>query len=682
MIGLLRNTHHRRILVLAFAGLVGFGLVSLRLVHLTLAQAARFRERAAGQHVMRVTLTPQRGDIRDRNGRSLAVSVLRETLTVRREAIGDNLRRRIAAACVEIFGGDRDRYLARLTGRGYVPLVRRMEPEQADRVREFIEGLDRTARGLVYLEPETKRLYPNDTLAAAVIGFTEPDETGENAGRTGIEAAWNSHLRGRRASDEVFRNNAQQAMEPVAPEALIASAGHVVQLTIDGAIQSIAEESLADMVLANRAEWGAAVVIDPRNGEVLAMASYPTHNLNSHADYPEANKHNYATWYPVDPGSLMKVFTFAAALEEQVTTEDEVIDLHGGVWYNPIHPHLVQDDRGHRMASADVRQGFAVSSNVMTVMLAERVGAARLARHFAAFGIGQRTGIDLPGERSGTLRPGERWRGADHSTICRGQGVTMTALQAAAGLAAIANRGVWLRPQIVLRIEDATGQEISFERNPARRRVISSLTAQRMLSLLEEAVLEGTGDLAAIPGYRVGGKTGTADRWDEQAGGYDGSYNATFGGVAPIDDPRVVCVVMVGNLRRGRGVNFYGGDVAAPVFRTIVENSLRILGVPPNQTEIAQSPSEVVISEASAAQPAPGGASALANLPPDRMGPVMPDLAGLTMREVTSRLATFNVSLCFQGTGCAVSQAPMPGAPMQGVPRVFVFFEDPQAHGG
>jgi cell division protein FtsI (penicillin-binding protein 3) len=676
MISSLRHTHHRRIVFLAVLALLGYAGIVARLAVIGVVRGEHYQRRAEGQHIHSVRVMPRRGEILDRRGRPLAVSVLRETLYVNCSAASEQIRRRVADACSEIFHRPADRYLTMLQGRGYVPVVRRIEDDEADRVRAFIDSLNLNSTDIVYLMPETKRLYPLDTVAASVIGHTRPDDTGDNEGVSGIEATWNKHLRGRFAASEVFHTAALQVMEPLGAEALTASAGHQVILTIDSVIQRVAEDALGDAVMRYQADWGTTVVLDPRTGDVLALANCPTHDLNHHADYPEAAKRDYAIMNPVDPGSVMKIFVFAAALEEGLIKEAELIDCHGGHWRHPLYGFSVTDDSSHRLGIVPMSEAFALSSNVATVQVADRLGAERLVAHLAAFGFGRQTGIDLPGESPGSLRPAGRWSTPDHRTIPTGQGVGLTALQTAAALSVIANRGIWQRPQIVSRIEDAAGQVIPFERSESRRRVISGLTARRMAALMEDVVTEGTGTEAQIEGFRVAGKTGTADRYDEQLGRYVG-YVAGFAGFAPADDPRVVCVVYISN--PNRRIGFYGGLVAAPVFQQIVSDSLRILGTPTEAPGLApEAPAEMIIEAARGApSDKPGQIAGGVNLPPERSGlAVMPDVMGLTMREVTRRMADADVSLRFQGTGRVVSQVPLPGTPLEGVSRAVVVFED------
>lgn len=674
--------HHRRIVLLAVLAVLAFGGIALRLIHVAVIRGEHYQRRALGQHVHAVRMMPRRGDILDRLGRPLAVSVLRETLYVNCAVADDRLEERVAQACAEVFGRPAAHYRQRLQGRARVPLERRIESHQADRLREFIRGLGLESPDLVYLLPETKRLYPLETLAAAVIGHTRPDDTGDNEGVSGVEAAWNSTLRGRAVAGEVFHSAGRVPMEPLSPDLMASSWGHQVYLTIDSAIQRVAEDALAEAVEHFQADWGTAVVLDPRTGGVLAMANWPTHDLNSHAEFPEAAKRNYAVMNPVDPGSVMKIFVFAAALEEGLISENEMIDCHGGRWQHPRWRFSVTDDGSHRLGVVTLAEAFAYSSNVATVQVADRLGPERLVNHLTAFGIGRPTGIDLPGESAGSLRAAAAWSVPDHRTIPTGQGVGMTALQTATALAVIANGGVWQRPRIVARVEDATGQEVPIERDSGRRRVISSLTARRMAAMMERVVTEGTGTEAQVEGFRVAGKTGTADRYDETARRYSG-YIAGFAGFAPADDPRAVCVVYVSN--PNRHIGFYGGTVAAPVFRQIMSHALRILGTPAEAPGVESAPpAEVVIETARGSLPAPrrrahapGGA---VNLPPEGVpeDAFMPDVTGLTMREVSRRLARAGVTLRFHGTGRAVSQTPLPGTPLEGISRAVVVFEDPE----
>jgi membrane peptidoglycan carboxypeptidase len=294
--------------------------------------------------------------------------------------------------------------------------------------------------------------------------------------------------------------------------------------------------------------------------------------------------------------------------------------------------------------------------------------------HFRAFGFGHPSGVALRGEIGGIVNSPRDWGALDFRNVPIGQGIAVTALQMATALSAIADGGVWTPPQLVLKVEDDAGNAVPFDRPTGRRRVISTFTARRTLSLMETVVDEGTGTEAQIPGYRVGGKTGTADRYDEEVNDYRG-HVASFAGVAPIDNPSVVCVVFVYNPRDG----FYGGDVAAPAFREIVAECLRVQGV-------RTSDHGLQIADLPAPNPQPRRIHAALdmNLPGEGSwgSDRVPDLTGLTMREVVRELAEANVALRFEGTGRATSQVPPPGTALDQVSRVTVHFEDGPGHGG
>jgi cell division protein FtsI/penicillin-binding protein 2 len=602
----LRHAHHARIVILAVLALGVFAGVATRLAEIAVWRHGHFGERASRRQGRSVEVLPRRGEVLDRRGRVLAVSDLRETLNVNTGVVDADVQRQVAHACAEILDEPVRRFDRRLEHGGRVPLARQMETEQAQRLREFFRRREFITHERLYFTLETKRLYPMGSLAASVIGFTRPDDTGDNDGLVGIEAAMNGHLRGKAIRERLLHDGARRPMEPMTPEVLIASAGCQVHLTVDSEIQRVAEDALGEAVTKYEADWGTAVVLAPGTAEILALANWPTFDLNRHGRETEASKRNHAIMTPIDPGSVMKIFTFAAAMEEGLIQEDEIIDCHRGRWRHPVWGFNVTDDESHPLGTVPLRQAFALSSNIATVQVADRLGAASLVDHLRAFGFGQGTQVGLRGEHTGALRAAGKWSTPDHRAIPTGQGMSTTALQSAAALAAIANGGVWQTPRIVRKVEDATGQEVAFEFENGRRRVISSLTAQRMALLMEGVVAHGTGDEAQITGVRVGGKTGTPDRYDEEAGGYRG-YHATFAGFAPVDDPQVVCVVFISN--PNRRIGFYGGTVAAPVFREIVAQSLRILGVPARPDAAPFEVAAQVVINATQATPAAGSSA-------------------------------------------------------------------------
>ncbi|MBN1475328.1 transpeptidase family protein [Candidatus Sumerlaeota bacterium] len=672
----LERTHHRRLTIVVALLLLCFLGLMLRLVYLTVALHPHYRDRADLQHRNATEVMPRRGEIFDREGRAMAVSVLCESLYVNCSAAPRDVREEVARACEEIFGQPAEGYLRRLQGDQRIPLVRRMEANQANRLRAVIQGLDLGSIDIVYLAPETRRLYPMETVGASVIGFTRPDHTGDNEGVAGIEFLLNDLLRGRAASGEALQNAALQPMEPLGLEILTVTAGHQVHLTIDSVIQRVAEDALAETVEHFEADWGTAVVIDIPTGDVLAMASCPTFDLNQRASEPEESKRNCAIMNAIEPGSIMKVFTFAAAMEEGLIDEEEIIDCMGGIWYHPARSRPIRDDRSHRFHLLPLHEAFAFSSNIATVQVADRLTTEQLCETYRAFGLGQRTDIGLPGERTGTLRRPSEWWGTDRISIPIGQAISVTALQTAAAMAAIGNGGVWQQPNLIQRVEDAAGNEVALDLPRERRSVVSSLTARRMAALLEEAVEIGTGTEAQIEGYRVGGKTGTATRYDEDLGQYmENSYVATFTGLAPINDPRIACAVFVSN--PNRRIGHYGGEVAAPVFREIMEASLHILGISADPLTVAgEAPPEVVIEAAARLEAPTSSDTPQINLPPAESDHLMPNLMGLTMREVTQRLTTRDLLLRFQGSGRVVSQTPVAGTSLRGVSRVMLVFEE------
>lgn len=668
----LKHAHRWRVALIALILLLGFAGMAARLAHVAIIRGDYYRHRAEIQHNNTVRRRAHRGDIFDREGRTLATSVMRETLYVNTTVASDAICDEVVETCARVFNRSEEYFRGRIAAGARPWIARRMEPDESEQIHEMLARLN-LEEDIVYLDFETKRLYPRDTLASAVVGYTHSDDTGDNLGMTGVERSFNDDLRGQQVSERALHSASHLQMEPLGPETIARSAGHQVYLTIDSVIQREAEEALQETVEHFEADWGTCVVMRPSDGNVLAMANWPLCDLNNQNLYEESAKRNYAIMNQVEPGSVMKIFLFAAALELGLITEDELIDCHDGRWVHPTYRFSVTDDESHHLGLIPIREAFAFSSNVAAVQIGDRLGANAVSSFYRAFGFGQRTGIELPLESRGALLPGAQWRGTDFRANPTGQGVAVTALQTAAAVSAIANGGVWREPRIMTQVRDGTGQVIERGNERSVRRVVSSITARRMLGLMENVVVHGTGTDAAIAGFRVGGKTGTADRYDEEAHGYRG-YVSTFAGVAPVDDPEVVCVVFIynPNPRIGR----YGGTVAAPVFQRVVASSLRILGVPADPTSLNPSPSvEVVLNTVERS----GDRAGEMNLPSDLDGSsnLMPDLTGLTMREVVRRLSDRGVALHIEGTGQVMSQSPEPGESLEGVVRVEVEFGNP-----
>ncbi len=543
------------------AGLVG---VACRAWTLQVGETDRYRAMAVRQHAASVEIPAPRGEILDAQGRPLAVSADADSIWANPREIRDVTE--TAARLAALVGGDPAVLEARLGGaRRFVWIARHVPPEVARAVREAkLTGIE-VAR-------EPRRWYPGRALAGPVLGRADIDGNGVD----GLELALNGALTGKRGAATGLRDARGRRM--FADGVAQPEPGATVRLTIDRTIQAIADGALAQAIEANQARSGSAVVLEVGTGRVLAMSSFPSFDPNTGAGL-EAGARNRPVTDVFEAGSVMKVFTAAAALDEGAVQPDTWFELGWGQMQ--IGSKTIRDvyhDPQLTMAGIIKR-----SSNVGAVKIAQRLGREKLHAALVRFGFGAKTGIELPGEQAGTLRPGARWREIEFATIAYGYGLTVTPLQVAAALAALGDGGLYRAPRIIDRVDGAAGAPGAVRPPaPAPRRVIRPETAAAMLAIMgsvfEGGKQPGTAGSLIVPGFRCGGKTGTAHKWDPALRRYaEDRYLSTFAGLAPVDRPRLAIVVFVDEPSGG---DYYGGKVAGPVFAAIASEALRYLGVP------------------------------------------------------------------------------------------------------
>ena len=447
------------------------------------------------------------------------------------------------------------------------------------RMVSLTEAQRARALGLSFLqfEQESRRYYPYGSVAAQVLGTVGIDHVGQ----AGLELKFESQLRGTPGRgltqlDALNRRYGWQVLQAPKP-------GSDVLLSLDLGLQSLAEVELERAVRETQSQSGTIILMLPDSGEILAMASWPPFDPNGLSRTKEdlENLRNFAVSAMVEPGSTFKVLTASAALEEGLVSVDDEFDCEmGAMW---IDGRRIRDH--HPYGILTMPQVLTKSSNVGTIKIGYRVGAERLHDYVRRFGFGAKTGVNLPGEIRGLVRPVERWSDASLASLSMGQEIGVTAAQMAGLFGTIANGGVRVRPRIVRAIRESGAQEVPLERPPAER-VISEDTAATMQAILEQVVQHGTGRLAQIEGYRVAGKTGTAQMINPVTRSYrNGRYLASFCGFAPVNNPAVVGVVM---LFDPRGQFYYGGRIAAPLFSTVVQQALRILDVVPSRVPSRQ----------------------------------------------------------------------------------------------
>jgi cell division protein FtsI (penicillin-binding protein 3) len=534
--------------VLAFMATLG------RAVWLQAVQARPLDRLAQGQHHATVEVPAARGSILDRNGVELAIGKQAMTVYANPKHVADPRATAIAAG--RALHVDPDTLYGRLADRskGFVYLVRKAEPSRAAALKK----LDLTGLGFY---PEERRVYPQGSVAASVLGYAGID----NHGLSGLELALDKTLAGRNGRQSIIRDPGGRTMNVVS--SVPAQEGENVRLTIDNTLQANAESVLQRTVRAWGAKAATAVVLDPRTGQVLAMAAQPGFDANRFPQTSDDAKRNRAVTDNYEPGSTLKVVTVAGALSEGLVTPSTQFTLAPSIHVADRIIHEAHREGTERMTVAEI---LSLSSNVGTITLAELLGRQRLERWVARFGFGKKTGIDFPGETAGILP--FYWSGSTIGTLPIGHGIAVTPIQMASAYAAIANHGVWLRPRLVM------GQNLG--KGAQRRRVMSRHVADQMMSMLRDVVIEGTGIEAEIDGYQVAGKTGTAAKPDPKGGYSSSKYFASFVGVVPASAPRLVVLVTVDEPRGA----IWGGTVAAPAFQEIARFGLQYLEIPPDAT--------------------------------------------------------------------------------------------------
>ncbi len=607
-------------------------------------QRERYLTWADRQQLQPIRLIPLRGKILDCRGAPMAVSLEGGSLFSHPASVEDPvLTARLLAPHLEMDARSLRERLKRSLS--FVWLARQLPLQKARAIQKLgLSGIG--------MEKEGKRYYPNRDLAANVIGFVGVD----SQGLEGLELYYEGRVRGAQASLLLQRDARGRLLWREMAEAQDLGRGGEIALTLDLRIQFAAERTLRQAVEDTGALSGSVVVLDPRSGEVLAMACVPTFNPNRFQAYEPGWRRNRCITDIFEPGSTIKPFLLAAAIEEGLVSEQTMFDCEkgayrfGGHWIHDMEPH------GELTALEVVTH----SSNIGATKIAERLEAQTWWEYLHAFGFGQETGIDLPGEVSGNLRPWRRWARVALATHAFGHGFSVTTLQMATAFAVLANGGFLLEPFLVREVRDETGRPVEVRQPRVVHRVISKETAERVLAVLEVVVASGTGKNAQVPGFRVAGKTGTAMRFDQETGRYeDDRPVVSFVGVVPVDRPELVIAVVL-NEPEGQAT---GGKMAAPVFREIAASSLHYRRVPGDVPAIAEA--GYVVQYCSANQ-IEGGGSPSEGAGVVRTGPpgawLMPDLRSLPIRTALRALEGLPVTIQVEGSGMILVQDPPPGA--------------------
>jgi cell division protein FtsI (penicillin-binding protein 3) len=625
--------------------------IEAKLVYLQIFDRAELVARAERQQERTQPAPAKRGDIVDRRGRVLATSVDADTIYAVPTEIDNaaDAAKKICDALGDCDAKDRRAMAERLgQARAFAYVRRQVAPDQAERVAAL--NLD----GVGFMK-ESKRFYPNKELASHLLGWVGID----NKGLGGLEYTYDPQIRGKAGTIMVHTDARRHAFSRFERPP---TTGSSIELTIDEYLQHIAERELHAGVIENRAAGGSAIIMNPRTGEILAMANEPTFNPNAYRDSQETERRNRAIQDLYEPGSTFKVVTASAALEEKVMPLDTMIDTNPGRLYVAGRSRVIIDDAGRNNGLLSFTKVIVKSSNIGAVKIGLRVGAERLSRFVGQYGFGQRVSPDFPSENAGIVWSYDKLNESALASISMGYQVAITPLQMVAAVSSVANGGQYIEPR-VLRAVYRNG--VRYQVTPkVLRRTVSADTAAALTTIMEEVVTDGTAKRAAISGYTVAGKTGTAQKLIQGQYSHSDHY-ASFVGFVPSTNP-VFAVVVVIDAAKGPNGD-HGGTVAAPIFKKIAEPALRYLGVPLT----VNPPSPVLVarhSEPEAQTPTntAGTSEPAVSLVAEGPAGTVPDVRGMSARDAVRKLVKIGMNARASGDGFVVSQAPAAGAPIDG----------------
>ncbi len=641
-----------RIHLVAVVLMTGLATVFARAYQLQVLEKDYLRDVADNGIIGITKLPPERGIIYDRKRNELALSVQVGSIFAHPKSIKN--KEETAGKLSEIVQMKKQDLRRILHDkRSFVWVQRRISTTLTSRVKAAgMEGIGVTT--------ETRRYYPGKEIAAHLIGFSGTD----NQGLEGLEQKYDNFLRGPQQSLVRMRDALGRSFDMKTPIPEGQGMHHLV-LTIDKEIQYKVQQSLASALQTTGAKSGQCVVVDPETGEILAMAVVPDFNPNIFSKYGAETWRNRVVTDVFEPGSTIKAFLASASLEQGVVTPATMFHCEGGKY--AVGGHIVHDT--HEYGTLSVEDIVIRSSNIGAIKLGETLGHETFVSYLKKFGFGEKTGIDISGERSGFIRDSRELKKIGKATLCFGQGMTATSLQLAMAMSAIANGGKLMQPYVVKKIIDEAGNTV-LENNPkVVRRVVSEKTASKVAAILEKVTApDGTAPKAAISGFRVAGKTGTSQKVDVSTKRYSKSkYVASFVGFAPVEKPRVVMMIAIDE---PEGL-YYGGIVAAPLFKEVALWTLNHLGVSP-QAELAMAMDAKPVEPSAAS-----GEEAKARPPALVEKGLLPDFKGMGMREVLKQSRELGLKVSLKGSGLAVEQEPAAGSVMQQTKGLIVHFRPP-----
>ena len=604
-----------------------FIILALRLVWIQVINSAEYEHKALSQRVKEFVVNSERGIIYDNTGRKLAVSLPAKTVV----ALPDNIinPEKTAAELAEILDISYNTIYRRITSQAAAIFLQRKVSEKL-----YQEIENKNLKGITFTE-ESKRYYPEGQLASHIIGFTGVDNNGLN----GLELSYNNYLSGKAGKMIVEKDAEGKTIPNGIREAVPGRDGYNVHLTIDEVIQYMAEKELKNAAEKFDFSGGSVIVMDSSNGDLLAMANTPAYNPNDFADYSEKSWRNRAINDVFEPGSTFKIITAASALEEGVITENDILT-------DPGHIYVENEEISCWSRVGHGRQTFAEvvknSCNPGFVEVGLRMDKETFYSYIKAFGFGEQTGIRLPAEAAGIIPEYQRIGPVELATFSFGHGISVTPIQLASAISAVANEGKLMRPRLVKEVDTGARSENIINEPQLVRQVISKSTADKTKELLKQVVESGTGTQAAVEGYEIGGKTGTAKHYNEDV------YDSSFIGIVPAGDRDLVVLTILYDIK---GETYYGSQTAAPVFKNLTANILNYLNIKPKQNKKFAYKS-------------------------DQRKIIVPDLIGTDLLDAETNLREkgFNVKLIGDG-GVVKDQLPAPGTEANYNSTVWLFSE-------
>ena len=630
---------------------VFFLAVAARAGYLQLVMADELSERGDQQHQRIIKLTPQRGAIYDRNAEELALSLEVKSLYANPAEIENP--ELVAGQLAKVLDISLKRLQQKLTAKKrFVWIERLLSPEIAQQIGDL------KLAGLHFVR-EHKRYYPRGQVAAQVVGFTGLDPRGLE----GIELQYDSDLQGEAGLLISGRDARGRGLATAEQDIRGGVPGGSLFLTVDRTLQYIAEKELARQVKASRAVGGTVVMIEPATGRVLAMASQPSYNPNATRRYQPGDWRNRTVSDSFEPGSIFKPFLLAGVLEEGLLSPNSKIDCENGRF--KVGGKTIRDHKGY--GQLNLPEMLKYSSNICFAKIGKKLERKRLYGYLRDFGFGKKTGVDLPGEENGTLHAPEGWFEIDLATISFGQGVSVTALQMAAAMGAIANGGMLMEPYLVEKIVDGEGAQVYHRQPYAVRRVVSETTANQVRKMMIGVTEQGgTGTKGAVVGYQVAGKTGTAQKVDPVTGGYSVDKTvSSFIGMVPAENPALLMLVTIDEPQE----QSYGGLVAAPVFSRIAADSLRYLDIPPTEVVAkAELPEQRLSPKTKQVRKVKSVATEGKDLSQ------MPNFSGMSYRQVLEAMRNNGLNIKLTGSGKVVEQSPRAGEVIRYGAKIWVRF--------